>query len=156
MNKADRVNRLNRAFLVIFTDAMQSIKPLKETQKIQDDTSPDLEAGTYHHQMEQWRKAFDFNQELRKYVNNLNNLIVLAGGSNSSDGPNDLTLKSIDKFNLEIDSEKFKKNMKSCEPKISEDPDYPEKIKIWKKTFDFPKKLSDFVQRLKKHPLPIP
>ena len=46
MIKVDRVNRLNRAFLVIFTDAMQSIKPLKETQKIQDDKSTDLEART--------------------------------------------------------------------------------------------------------------
>ena len=109
MINVDRVNRLNRAFLVIFTDAMQSLKPLKETQKIQDGESPDLEAGTYSYQMEKWKKAFSFNQELRKYVNNLNNLIVLAGGSNSSDGPNDLTRKSIDKFDSEIDSEKFKK-----------------------------------------------
>ena len=35
------------------------------------------------------------------------------------------------------------------------DPDYPEKIKIWKKTFDFPKKLNDFIQKLKIQPLPI-
>ena len=156
MIKVDRVNRFNRAFLVIFTDAMQSIKPLKETQKIQDDKSTDLEARTYSHQMETWKKAFRFNLELRKYVNNLNNLIVLAGGSNSSDGSNDLTQKSIDQFDSEINSEKFKNNMKSCEPKISEDPDYPEKIKIWKKTFDFPKKLNDFIQKLKIQPLPIP
>ena len=34
MSNVDRVNQLNRAFTVIFTEAMQSIKPVKEIDKI--------------------------------------------------------------------------------------------------------------------------
>ena len=33
MSELDRVNQLNRAFLVVFTEAMQSIKPSKEISR---------------------------------------------------------------------------------------------------------------------------
>jgi len=157
MPKVDRVNQLNRAFTVIFTEAMQSLKPLKEIQKIQNNKPRDPNAEKYSQQIEKWEKAFSFDENLRKYVNKLNNLIVLAGGSNSSDGSNELTQESIQLFDSEIDSEDFKNNMKSCEPKIEEDPDYTEKIIIWKKAFNFPEKLNEFVkEELKSQSLPIP
>jgi len=156
MPKVDRVNQLNRAFTVIFTEAMQSLKPLKEIQKIQNNKPKDPNEEKYSQQIKKWQNAFSFDENLRKYVNKLNNLIVLAGGSNSSDGSNELTQESLQLFDLEIDSEDFKNNMRSCEPKIEEDPDYIEKIIIWKKAFNFPEKLNEFVKELKSKSLPIP
>ena len=154
--KVDRVNRLNRAFTVIFTEAMQSLKPLKEIQKIPSNKPADPDAETYDTQFEKWQNAFSFNKELRKYVNELNNLIVLAGGSNSSTGPNDLTAESLKKIDLEINSKEFKEKMKLCEPKIEEDPLYNEKMVIWNQVFDFPEKLNGFIKKLKGQSLPIP
>ncbi len=156
MPKVDRVNQLNRSFTVIFTEAMQSLKPLKDTQKIQTNKSADPDAEKYSQQIEKWQDAFNFDQELRKYVNKLSNLIVLAGGSNSSDGANELTQESINLFDLELNSKDFEKNMASCEPRIEEDPDYAEKTIIWKKAFSFPTKLTEFVKKLKTHSLPVP
>ncbi len=152
-----RVNQLNRSFTVIFTEAMQSLKPLKEIQKIQSN-KPELQGTgeTYSQQIEKWQNAFAFSKELRKYVNKLDNLIVLAGGPNSSEGPNDLTTKSLQIFDSEINSEEFKNNMKSCEPKIGEDPDYAEKIIIWNNAFNFTRKLNEFIKDLKGQSLPIP
>lgn len=154
--KVDRVNQLNRAFTVIFTEAMQSLKPLKEIQKIQSNKPADPFAETYSQQIEKWKNAFAFSKELRKYVNKLNNLIVLAGGSNSSEGPNKLTKESLQIFDSEINSEEFQNNMKSCEPKIEEDPDYAEKIIIWDNAFDFTRKLNKFIEDLKRQSFPIP
>jgi hypothetical protein len=81
---------------------------------------------------------------------------VLAGGSNSSDGANELTQESIQLFNLELNSEDFEKNMTSCKPRIEEDPDYAEKIIIWKKAFSFPTKLTEFIKKLTTYPPPVP
>ena len=75
MAKVDRVNQLNRAFTVIFTEAMQSLKPLKEIQKIQNNKPADPNAEKYSQQIEKWESAFSFDENLRKYVNKLNNLI---------------------------------------------------------------------------------
>lgn len=154
--KVDRVNQLNRAFTVIFTEAMQSLKPLKEIQKIQSNKPADPFAETYSQQIEKWKNAFAFSKELRKYVNKLNNLIVLAGGSNSSEGSNKLTKESLQIFDSEINSEEFQNNMKSCEPKIEEDPDYAEKIIIWNNAFGFTRKLNKFIEDLKRQSFPIP
>jgi len=155
MLKVDRVNQLNRAFTVIFTEAMQSLKPLKEIQKIQNNKPADPDAEKYSQQIKKWENAFNFDQELRKYVNKLNNLIVLAGGSNSSDGENELTQESIQLFDSEINSTDFEKNMGFCKPQIEEDPDYTEKIIIWNKAFSFPIKLNEFIKKLTTQPLPI-
>lgn len=154
--KVDRVNQLNRAFTVIFTEAIQSLKPLKEIQKIQSNKPADPFAETYSQQIEKWKNAFAFSKELRKYVNKLNNLIVLAGGSNSSEGSNKLTKESLQIFDSEINSEEFQNNMKSCEPKIEEDPDYAEKIIIWNNAFGFTRKLNKFIEDLKRQSFPIP
>jgi hypothetical protein len=156
MPKVDRVNQLNRSFTVIFTDAMKSLKPLKDTQKIQNNKPADPDAEKYSQQIEKWQDAFNFDQELRKYVNKLSNLIVLAGGSNSSDGADELTQESIQLFDLELNSKNFEKNMASCKPRIEEDPDYAEKIIMWKKAFSFPTKLTEFIKKLKTYSFPIP
>lgn len=155
MRGADRINRLNRAFAVVFTDAMQSLKPLKDYQKIRTYKPLDPDPEKYSIRMKKWQEAFSFEQELRKYINNLTNLVVLVGGPNSSEGPNNVTQESIKVLDFEINSEDFKDNMKSCEPQFDEDPDYVEKIKIWNDAFVFPEKLNKFISELKSQPLPI-
>jgi len=147
MSNVDRVNQLNRAFTVIFTEAMQSIKPVKEIEKIKTGKNEKEKKekekrvnDEYEKKIKEWQNAFSFNQKLRHYVNELNNLIVLAGGSNSSKGANDLTKDNLEKLRLEINSEEFDKNMKSCAPKIKEDAYYSEKKIKWDKTFIFPTK----------------
>lgn len=145
----DRVNQLNRSFTVIFTEAMQSIKPLKQIQKIQINKPANRDEAKYSELIREWQNAFNFGEDLRKYVNKLNNLIILAGGSNISEGPNDVTRKSLEQFDIELDSTEFEEQMKSCQPKLEEDPDYTGKIKVWKKAFNFPEKLKIFVRSLK-------
>jgi len=163
MSNVDRVNQLNRAFTVIFTEAMQSIKPVKEIEKIKTGKNEKEKKekekrvnDEYEKKIKEWQNAFSFNQKLRHYVNELNNLIVLAGGSNSSKGANDLTKDNLEKLRLEINSEEFDKNMKSCAPKIKEDAYYSEKKIKWDKTFIFPTKLKEFIKKLEDQSKPIP
>lgn len=148
-----RVNQLNRSFTVIFTEAMQSLKPLKDIEKIRtgieinkdDDESYDI-------RIKKWQSAFAFSSDLRIYINELSNILVLAGGPNSSEDPNSFTQKSLEKLNeiMLSDSKKksFDQYMESCKPKAGMIPDYEEKLKIWNDAFNFPTKLNNFIKKL--------
>lgn len=156
MRGVDRVNSLNRAFTVVFTEAMQSLKPQKDIQKIKIYKPSEIDDEKYSIRVQKWQNAFSFEQNLRAYINNLSNLIILVGNPNSSQGSIALTKELIKVFDSEINSKEFKTNMKSCEPKIDQDPEYIEKKKIWDETFIFPEKLNEFILDLKNQPLPIP
>lgn len=132
----DRVNRLNRAFTILFTEGMKSLKP----------TNP--RAKNYAEQIKTWQEAFSFSQEVKKYVNDLNNMIVLAGGNNT-----DKEFKSkSEKFSEELKngelSKKFQTIMESVKPDIDTDENYDEKMKIWQEAFRFTEKLEKFVETL--------
>jgi len=150
--RIDRVNQLNRAFTVIFTEAMQSLKPLKDIEKLRAKIEISKDEKSYDTRIKQWQSAFAFRIELRNYINELNNILVLAGGSNSSKGRNNFTsksLKSLEGFMKSNDKRKsFEEYMKSCEPKniISNN---EEKLKIWNEAFIFPSKLNEFIKELK-------
>jgi len=85
-------------------------------------------------------------------------VIVLAGGRNSSTGYNQFdeeSLKELDKImnskvNDKLHNEpktEFEIFMNSCKPNIETD---DEKLKVWTSAFNFPKKLNNFIEKLKK------
>jgi len=148
----DRVNQLNRSFTVIFTEAMQSIKPLKDIEKLRAKIEISKNEESYDTRIKNWQSAFAFSSDLRIYINELSNILVLAGGPNSSDGPNKFTQRSLKKLNeiMLSDSKKksFDQHMESCKPKAGMIPDYEEKLKIWNDAFTFPTKLNGFIKKL--------
>jgi len=148
----DRVNQLNRSFTVIFTEAMQSIKPLKDIEKLRAKIEIQKDDESYDARIKNWQSAFAFSSDLRIYINELSNILVLAGGPNSSKGPNKFNQKSLEKLNAIMLSDSKKKSfdqyMESCKPKAGMIPDYEEKLKIWNDTFTFPIKLNDFIKKL--------
>ena len=149
---ADRVNQLDRSFMVIFTEAMQSLKPLKDVEKIRTVIEINKDGESYDARIKNWQSVFAFSSDLRIYINELSNILVLAGGLNSSDGPNSFTQKSLEKLNEIMLSDNKKKSfdqyMESCKPKAGMIPDYEEKLKIWNNAFNFPIKLDNFIKKL--------
>jgi len=169
----DRVNQLNRAFTVIFTEAMQSLKPLTDIEKLRKAKRADSGVlvklkikkseqtklkKTYAKKIKEWSDACAFDIALRKYVNELNNVIVLAGGRNSSTGFNQFTKESLEELDKIINSKasdksfdekqtKFEYYMNSCKPDIETD---DEKLKAWNNAFTFPDTLNEFIKKLKK------
>ena len=132
----DRVNRLNRAFTILFTEGMKSLKP----------TNP--RAENYGEQIKTWQKAFSFSQEVKKYVNDLNNMIVLAKDKNTD---KDFKSKS-EEFREVLKNSELSKNfrdiMGSVKPDIDTDENYDEKMRIWQKAFRFTEELEKFVETL--------
>lgn len=132
----DRINQLNRIFTVIFTQGMQSLKP------------SDPRAEDYSERIEKWQRSFSFPKKLQNYVNDLNNMIVLAGEPQNSEQLNSATKSFVQKLEEETDSDEFSKTMELAKPQDKTDPDYHKKIKAWEKAFIFPSKLRKFVETL--------
>ena len=144
-----QVNQLNRAFTVVFTNAMQSIKPKTDIEKLRNKNTDEQKKSneSYRNKLMKWQSAFAFRLDLRSYINNLNNILVLAGSTNS-EGKNPFTkdsLVKLEKF-LKSDDEgkSFAEYMDSCVPdSISE-----EENSCWKKEFTFPSKLDELLKKL--------
>ncbi|QLH06043.1 hypothetical protein [Nitrosopumilus ureiphilus] len=130
----ERANKLNRAFLQIFTDGMNSIKP--------DDSS----AQDFGTQVKAWNHAFAFNEKLKYYVNDrISNVISLAGQPKRSDEYQKDVDKLVKELNDQLNSSEFEEMMNIARPRLpTDDPNYNEKMKAWGGAFTFPQKLKDF------------
>lgn len=126
-------NRLNRIFTEIYTDAMDSIEP-------RDKSDPD-----YQKKHGAWDKAFQFTKKLQIYVNDLSNMISGAGQTHRSDSDN-ITVDEdfVKKLRNVLNSDEFRKNMKTAEPDTSD----PKLCAIWKKAFLFPGMLETFAESI--------
>jgi hypothetical protein len=117
---------------------MNSIKPT------------DSSSENYAEQIKAWQEAFSFSQEVKKYVNELNNMIVLAGGKNTS-AEFKLKLNNlIEELKSVVSSKKFNTIMESVKPDIDRNENYDEKMKLWQKAFNFTEKLEEFIEALEK------
>lgn len=139
-NNSDRIDKLNRAFTVIFTDGMQSIKPDDPTDE------------NYDTQMNAWNGAFAFKKELQYYVNDrISNVIGLAGQPSRSDDFQKDVATLVKELNEQFNSDKFEEMMNIAKPSLSpNDPSYEVKMKKWNGAFTFPNKLRGFGEDLEK------
>ena len=136
-DKSNRIDKLNRSFTEIFTDGMQRIKPSRDYSE------------NYDLQMKAWVKSFSFKKELQYYVNDISNVIGLAGQPQRSDDFQEDVDKLVKELNDQFNSSKFEEMMNIAKPNLSSnDPNYDKKIKAWENAFTFPQKLKSFGKEL--------
>ncbi|MCH9659223.1 hypothetical protein K0U27_11165 [archaeon] len=131
------VNELNKALTKSFSHAMISIKP----------TNPRSE--TYSKNLRRWQKSFQFPKEVKEYFESFHNRLALAGGVNSSEGPNDATAEFQDILKKVIEAEEYIEELSKLIPaKIDYIDD--KRLEEWKSEFYYPKKIKEFIQTLQK------
>ncbi len=153
MIQTDRVNQLNRMVTETFTNAMQKLKPKKNIQILKNEniTRQQKIIKSYEIRLKEWQSAFRFRKELREYLNELHNILVLADGPNSSIERNPFTIHSFEalKIFMKSDNNKksFKEYMDDCIPKeITSNSE--RNLEIWNKEFDYPIRLEKFISSL--------
>ena len=153
MTQTDRVNQLNRMVTETFTNAMQQLKPKKNIQILKNENAARQQRiiESYEIRLKEWQSAFMFRKELREYLNELHNILVLADGANSSIGRNPCTIHSLEALKIFMKSDNNKKSfneyMEECIPKeITSNNE--KNLEIWNKEFDYPTRLEKFISSL--------
>lgn len=120
--------RLQKIFTAIYHNAMDSIEP------------KDKRDPNFKEKHDAWDKAFRFTNELKIYVDKLSSMVSDAGQTHNSDGNITVTTDFVIKLRNVLNSDEFRKNMKTAEPDTND----PRLKKIWYNAFVFPGKLERF------------
>ena len=153
MTQTDRVNQLNRMVTETFTNAMHELKPKKNIQSLKNENAAKQQRiiESYDIRLKEWQSAFRFRKELREYLNELHNILVLADGPNSSVGRNPFTIHSFEALKIFMKSDESKKSfeehMDECIP-INITSRNKEKSEIWNREFDYPIRLRELISNL--------
>ena len=153
MTQTDRVNQLNRMVTETFTNAMQQLKPRKNIQNLKNENAAKQERiiKSYEDRLRDWQSAFRFRKELREYLNELHNILVLADGPNSSIGRNPFTIHSFEALKIFMKSDEnkksFEEHMDDCVPKNITSHNQ-KNLEIWNKEFNYPIRLRELILNL--------
>ncbi len=141
IRKQKQIKKICQFFVESFTKGMQGIEPTDKSD------------SKYDEKHKAWQLAFEFPKRLHIDIANFADHIVYAGNDNPNQLDTEIKVfpKFIDDLNNVLNSDHFDEYMNIAKPNIKDDdPEYDEKIKSWKKAFDFANKIQGFTKDVKK------